>query len=338
MFTLLPSSLCFAVGFTFLMSFLFTGLATWYARKTGLLDHPGDRHSHTAITPRGGGAGLVAALLIASCIWTGPDQSRAWISGILPGIVMLASVGAWDDHQSLSVRLRLLVQLAVSVGFVWYGSNTGWIQGAIPMALSGLFLVWMTNMYNFMDGSNGMAALQGLFGSVVLAWLFHLSGDGYFSFLCLLLAASCCGFLPWNLGRAKVFMGDVGSLALGFSFAALLLYGVGTGAFGFPVASLVMLLFLTDSSLTLTARVIRGEQWYNPHRQHLYQRLIAHGWTHGRVAVLYQVINMILILPGIVLATRSPEFAGLIALATILICALGWYFSMRRFEGPVEAG
>jgi Fuc2NAc and GlcNAc transferase len=338
MFSLEPSSLLFPVGSTVLISFLLTGLAAWYARKSGLLDHPGERHSHTMVTPRGGGAGLVGAFLIASLLWTGPEASRAWLSGILPGAVIIASVGAWDDHQSLSVRFRLFVQLAVSVGFVGYAAGVGWVQGVIPMILSGFFLVWMTNMYNFMDGSNGMAALQGVFGGVVLAWLFYLSGDGYFSALSLFLAASCIGFLPWNLGHARVFMGDVGSLALGFVFAALLLYGVGTGSFTVPVALLVMLLFLTDSSLTLTARVIRGEQWYNPHRQHLYQRLIAHGWTHGHVAVIYQVINMVLILPGIVLAIKFPVFASFTALASITICALGWYFSMRQFEGPVEAG
>ena len=206
------------------------------------------------------------------------------------------------------------------------------------MVLSGLFVIWMTNLYNFMDGSNGMAGLQGVFAAGVLAVLFHFSGDDQFSLLALLLAACCAGFLPWNLGHARVFMGDVGSLVLGFLFAAFLLYGIGTGAFDYSVALMVMLLYLTDASLTLLMRVIRGERWYNAHRQHLYQRLIAHGWTHSRVAMLYQAINLTLVLPGIVIAVNFPALAWAVALALTLIFILGWYFSISRLGVQAEAG
>jgi Fuc2NAc and GlcNAc transferase len=323
---------------TAVLAFLLTGLAAWYARRSGLLDHPGERHSHFEATPRGGGAGLVASLLMSSIFLIGPDNSGSWVNGMLPGMVIIASVGAWDDHASLSVRFRFFIQLAVSVGLIWFAADAGWIRGWFPMVLSGLFVVWMTNLYNFMDGSNGMAALQGIFGGLVLAYLFHLSGDRYFSGLSLLLAACCAGFLPWNLGRAKVFMGDVGSLALGYVFAVLLLYGIGTGAFGIPVALMVMMLFLADSTLTLMTRVIKGERWYNPHRQHLYQRLIAHGWTHGRVALLYQAINVTLILPGIVVAVNFPLLDQATILVSMTICVLGWFLLVRRFEMPVQAG
>lgn len=333
-----PLTLLFPVGSTLLLSFLGTGLAAWYARKSGLLDHPGERHSHTSATPRGGGAGMIAAFLFATLCFGDSTGSSSWQAGILPGLVVMAAIGAWDDHRSLGVGFRLAVQLAVSTGLVWYATDAGWIRGAIPMALSGIFLVWMTNMYNFMDGSNGMAALQGVFGAAVLATLFHLAGDAGFSAISLFLCASCLGFLPWNLGRAKVFMGDVGSLSLGFVFAALLIYGVGTGAFETPVALLLMLTFLTDSTLTLTARVIRGERWYNPHRQHVYQRLIANGWTHTRVAVFYQAVNLAIVLPGIAVAVKFPDFARIAALVSIIICVLGWYLFVRRFEVPVRAG
>jgi Fuc2NAc and GlcNAc transferase len=208
----------------------------------------------------------------------------------------------------------------------------------IPVIISGLFLIWMTNLYNFMDGSNGMAGLQGLFAATALAVLFHLSGDDHFSLLSLLLAACCAGFLPWNLGHARVFMGDVGSQALGFVFAAFLLYGTGTGAFAFPVALMVMLLFLTDATLTLLFRVIRGERWYNAHRQHLYQRLIADGWTHGQVAMLYQVFNRTLVLPGIVVAVNFPALAWAAVLALTLIFVLGWCRLISRSGVPTQVG
>jgi UDP-N-acetylmuramyl pentapeptide phosphotransferase/UDP-N-acetylglucosamine-1-phosphate transferase len=320
------------------LSFVLTGLATWYARRSGLLDHPGDRHSHTLATPRGGGAGLIAAYLLVS-LWLIPHGPPAWwLSCVLPGMVVLAVTGWWDDHASLSVRVRLFVQLVVSVYLIGCAADAGWMQGVIWMIISGLFVIWMINLYNFMDGSNGMAGLQGIFASLVLAGLFYHSGDVPYAMASLLVAGCCVGFLPWNLGRAKVFMGDVGSLSLGFLFAALLLRGAGTGAFSYPVALIVMLLFLTDASLTLLWRVIRREQWYNAHRQHLYQRMIAHGWTHGQVAMFYQAINLILILPGIMIAVSFPALAWAVALALTLILILGWHLLLNSFGEPAQAG
>jgi Fuc2NAc and GlcNAc transferase len=320
------------------LSFLLTGIATWYAGRRGLLDHPGERQSHTVVTPRGGGAGLVAALLIVSLLFGGGDAPGFWVQCIMPAVVVLAITGWWDDHASLGVGFRFFIQLAASICLLWCAANAGWVQGVISMVLSVLFMIWMTNLYNFMDGSNGMAGLQGVFAASVLAVLFYLSGDDHFSLFALLLAACCAGFLPWNLGRARVFMGDVGSLALGFLFAAFLLYGSGTGAFDYPVALMIMLLFLTDATLTLLLRVIRGERWYNAHRQHLYQRLIAHGWTHARVAMLYQAINLTLVLPGIMIAVNFPALAWATALALTLIFVLGWYLIISRLKVLAQAG
>ncbi|MFC1688440.1 glycosyltransferase family 4 protein [Pseudomonadota bacterium] len=327
-----------AVALAAFLSFVLTGLATWYARRRGLLDHPGERHSHTLATPRGGGAGLLVAYLVASLLFLWPDWPEWWLYCMLPGTLVLALTGWWDDHASLGVLLRLFVQLAVSFYLIVCATSAGWMQGLASMFISGLFVIWMINLYNFMDGSNGMAGLQGVFASAVLAVLFYLSGDPSFALLSLILTACCIGFLPWNLGQAKVFMGDVGSLALGFTFASMLLYGAVTGAFAYPVALMVMMLFLTDAGLTLSWRVIRGERWYNAHRQHLYQRMIACGWTHGRVALVYQAINLILVLPGIVLAVRFPALAWAIALVLTLIFVLGWHFLLRRYKEPVPAG
>ena len=335
-----PASLgsILAVALAAFLSFLLTGIATWYAGRRGLLDHPGERQSHTVVTPRGGGVGLVAALLIVSLLVSAGNSHGFWVQCIVPAVVVLAITGWWDDHASLGVGFRFFIQLAVSFYLLWCATNAGWMQGVIPMIMSGLFVIWMTNLYNFMDGSNGMAGLQGVFAASVLAVLFHLSGDDPFALFSLLLAACCAGFLPWNLGRARVFMGDVGSLALGFLFAAFMLYGTGTGAFDYPVALIVMLLFLTDATLTLLLRVIRGERWYNAHRQHLYQRLIANGWTHARVAIVYQAINLTLVLPGIVIAVNFPALAWATALALTLVFVLGWYFSISRLGVLTQAG
>jgi Fuc2NAc and GlcNAc transferase len=261
-----------------------------------------------------------------------------WISCIAPGVVVLAITGWWDDHRSLSARLRFFVQLAVTLYLLGCMAGNGWTGGAILMVVGGLFILWMTNLYNFMDGSNGMAGLQGVFGGCVLAWLFWQAGDSQSGLLGLLLAAACVGFLPWNLIRARVFMGDVGSLALGFTFGALLVHGVASGAFALPVGLLVMSLFLTDSTLTLLVRVMKGERWYNAHRQHLYQRLIAHGWSHGRVAALYQAINVAMVLPGIGVAVHYPELAWSVTLSLMLLFWLGWYLLTRKIGVLAQAG
>jgi len=321
-----------------ILSFLLTGAATWYARRRGLLDHPGERHSHEIATPRGGGAGLVAALLIVTLLVSVDSPPGFWAICIAPGVFVMAATGWWDDHKSLSARFRFSIQLVVSSYLIWCAADSGWLQGTLAILLALLLVVWMTNLYNFMDGSNGMAGLQGVYAACVLGWLFHGAGDEAFSMISILLAACCAGFLPWNLGRARVFMGDVGSLALGFIFSALLLYGAGTGAFGLPVVLMLMLVFLTDSTLTLLHRVMKGEQWYNAHRQHLYQRLITCGWTHGRVALVYQAINLTLVFPGIAIAVSFPALAWPATLFLIFVLVLGWYLINNKLGVLARAG
>ncbi len=312
-----------------LLACILTGLAAWYARRSGMVDHPGERHSHTVVTPRGGGIGIILALFIASP-WLIGSGDETWGKCVLPGLLVLAILGWRDDHASMSARFRFFVQLAVSIYLVACAINNGWMQGAGSIFLAVLFLVWMTNLYNFMDGSNGMAGLQAVFGGAVLFYLFDSAGHHSLALASACVAASCAGFLPWNLGNARVFMGDVGSISLGFVFGALLVIGVGNQAFSLPVALIVMLVFIMDSSLTLIGRVLQREQWYNAHKQHLYQRLIARGWTHGRVALFYQAINLVLVLPGIVVAVNYPALAWVVAMILILAFTIAWYLLIKR--------
>lgn len=312
-----------------ILSFLFTGLATRYSRWRGLIDHPGERHSHSVSTPRGGGIGLMLALVLATLLFS-TMLDGIWTHALLPGMLVLSLLGWWDDHSSLSARFRFLVQLVVSITLLWFVVVDGWNGHLVTLVVAGLFLLWMTNLYNFMDGSNGMVGAQGVFAGTILWWLYSSSGQAGMALVSAMVAAACLGFLPWNIGRAKVFMGDTGSIALGFSFGFLLIYGVAIGSFDLPVAMLVMLLFLTDASLTLFMRVIRGERWYNAHRQHLYQQLIASGWTHGSVLILYQAINLMLVVPGIVVAVNFPALAWVLTLVLVLTFGTGWYLMTRR--------
>jgi len=319
------------------LSCIFTGFAAWYARRSGMVDHPGERHSHALATPRGGGIGIVLALLFASPLLIS-SWDETWGKCILPGLLVLAILGWRDDHASLSARFRFFVQLVVSIYLVTCAIDEGWMQGAGSIFLVVLFLVWMINLYNFMDGSNGMAGLQGVFGGAVLFFLFDSAGQHKLALASACIAASCAGFLPWNLGHARVFMGDVGSITLGFMFGALLVIGVGNQAFSMPVALMVMLVFITDSTLTLIGRILKRERWYNAHKQHLYQRLIAQGWTHGRVALFYQAINVALVVPGIVVAVNYPALAWVVVMILVLAFTITWYLLIKRIGVLAQAG
>ncbi len=297
-----------------------------------MLDLPGERHSHRVATPRGGGLGIVLAILLASCIFPGDLVTPGfWWHCLAPGFMSLAFLGLLDDRFSLSVILRLFVQLAASFYLLVCFQQSGWSVDSWLWIAATLFLVWMTNLYNFMDGSNGMAATQAVFAGLVIAVLLYQSGDTSAALLAASLAAACVGFLPWNLGNARVFMGDVGSISLGYLIAGLLLYGVMQEAFSAAVAWLVMLVFLCDSTLTLLARVIKGERWYTPHKQHIYQRLIADGWSHAQVMWLYQLINLLLVVPVIGVAVSFPEWAEVVAISTTFALAIAWFLALRKF-------
>lgn len=315
---------------TFLLSLALTGLVSAYARRKGLLSIPDERSSHSTAIPSGGGLGMVVTWLLASLFALLPIAPPLWNAGVLPGVAVLATVGWIDDHRPLPARVRFAVQLAVSVYLLALAWRLGLVDSAIWLVLCGLWLVGISNLYNFMDGSHGMAGAQGVFSGAALAWMFHASGADGMALISLVIAASCLGFLPWNLVRNRVFMGDVGSVPLGFVLASLCAYGVARGNFTLPAAVLVLAVFIVDAGLTLLRRVLRGERWYTAHRQHLYQRLIIAGWSHESVLALYLSINIMLVLPAIVLTVRDPHAAWHISLGLITALVIGWVLANRR--------
>jgi UDP-N-acetylmuramyl pentapeptide phosphotransferase/UDP-N-acetylglucosamine-1-phosphate transferase len=169
-----------------------------------------------------------------------------------------------------------------------------------------------------------MAGSQGLFSGLALTGLFACAQRPDLVVASLSVAAACAGFLPWNLPRARVFMGDAGSVPLGFAVAALLLLGVLDGVLPVAVALLLPAVFLVDAGMTLVRRFLLGEQWYTAHRQHMYQRLIGKGWSHNQVLTLYQAINLFVVLPGVVLGAKYSGAAWLITGILILAMIVTW--------------
>jgi Fuc2NAc and GlcNAc transferase len=315
------------------MSLVLVRVVIRHARLKGMLDEPGARQSHTVPMPTGGGLGMIAALCLASAImFLLSAVPVEWAILVIPGVIVLAITGWIDDKRPLSPLLRISIQLAVSFGLLVFLRQSDQLQGWLTVLLGGIAMVWIMNMYNFMDGSHGMAGFQGLFAGLVTGLIFLQGTHGGLALAAFLVAAVCLGFLPWNFPLPRVFMGDSGSVPLGFALGSLLWLGVLLDLVAVPVACMVLSVFLVDSTLTLFKRVINGERWYTAHRKHVYQRLIAQGWPHSRVLLLYQAINIIVVVPAITLATMYPEYAWLLAGLTALSLTAGWYAASLRLE------
>jgi Fuc2NAc and GlcNAc transferase len=317
--------------FVSVLSYFSCAVARRLAIQSGMITQPGERQSHQRATPTGGGLGLVFSLVVTTLlVQMFVPSARFWWQYILPGVLLLAAVGWLDDRTPVSSAIRLLVQLIAAtwlMSFVWM---TGSMQSIALSVLVIVALLWLMNLYNFMDGSNGMAAFQAVFVGLIMAGFFCLSGHTVMALFTLILVAACIGFLPLNFPYASVFMGDVASVPLGFVFGGLAVYGVYNDALSVEISLLLMAVFVVDATLTLLARVIRGERWYTAHNQHIYQRLIVHGWSHGRVLMVYQSINVLIILPAVMLAYIYPQYALEITGLTLLALGTSWYIAFRK--------
>lgn len=259
-----------------------TWLARKYAIERDLVDHPGERRSHEVPTPRGGGVAVVISLLIAGCVigWRNPQQI-VMVVGFVTGLSLIAGIGMVDDHRPLSPWLRLAVQALAASLFALAVAGTWGSVGIAVLAFAAVMV--LTNVWNFMDGINGIAASQAVLVALGLAFVI---GGGW-SWLALALAAACLGFLPFNFPRARIFLGDVGSGALGFALACLLVIAIATGTSRGLLLLLPLSAFLIDSGLTLARRVFRGERWWSAHAQHAYQRWATGAGTHTIVTLVY---------------------------------------------------
>lgn len=292
-----PATLCLLVAASLAGSAVATAWAIAHARRRGMLDQPCERRSHATPTPRGGGIGIALAAL-AACAWLGWRHGGDgwWMIGA--GLLLVAAVGWRDDHAPLPPWMRLLVHVGagacLAAGLAAQGAST-------PAALFAFLLVpVLVNAWNFMDGIDGLAATQALLCALGLACV--LDGPG--RALGVVVAAACLGFLPFNLPRARVFLGDVGSGALGYLVAALVAAGLASRPVGaWPLLLLPACAFLTDSGLTLGWRALRGERWWQPHVQHLYQRLARRrghlavttayaGWTAAAIGFMLVLLQV----------------------------------------------
>lgn len=293
-------------------------LISRYGRALGLVDHPVERSSHSRPVPKGGGIGILAAFLLV-CV-----AVRAPLSLAAPALAV-SLLGLWGDRTHISPRLRLAVQFAAA----WFAARA---LDLPPLYLlpAMVFMVGTANFFNFMDGIDGIAGLSGsvAFGLLgVFAW--QRSGPGPESAVAFGLAAACAGFLPFNLPRARVFMGDTGSILLGFVFSWLALR-LSRGAVEFLILCAFLGTFYADELSTMFVRLRDGENLLRPHRRHLYQLLANEkGLPHWKVSTGYALLQAAAGLCAWWAGRQSDGFAlGLIAFlsAGFFVCS----FRLRR--------
>jgi Fuc2NAc and GlcNAc transferase len=276
-------------------------LRGWATRRR-ILDVPNERSSHTRPTPRGGGLAIVAVVLVgtALCALGGlVGMTRALgLCGL--GALLVAAVSWLEDLRRRPVALRLSVHVAAAVlaliGSFGVTRAVSPIEGvswgaAIVAAISLVWIVGLTNAYNFMDGIDGIAGTQGVIAGI--AWSvfgLHL-GDGGFAVIGALMCGSCLGFLVHNWPPARIFMGDVGSAFLGFVLAVLPLLAARSDARMVVAGVLVVWPFVFDTGFTLCRRLMRRENVFHSHRSHLYQRLVVAGWRHRGATLLYGALS-----------------------------------------------
>ena len=285
-------------------------------------DRPNARSLHAHAVPRSGGIGIALGVGVASL-----SASGFGLASLLGLVLLLAMVSLLDDARGLPILLRLAMQLVAALAFLWLYAPLAW--GVVAWAVSVLALIWMTNLYNFMDGADGLAGGMAMIGFGTYGLAAWLADDMGIALLALALAAAALGFLRFNFHPAKVFMGDVGSIPLGFLAAALGLLGYWRGLWAWPFPLLVFSPFIVDASITLLRRLLRGEQVWQAHREHYYQRLIRSGLGH-RATALWSYGLMALCAAAALALLRWPESTLPLLLACGMFYALLMIWLDRR--------
>ena len=312
----------------FFSSLLFSEIIYRISLKKEFLDTPNERSSHSIATPRGGGLSIVMCFLIALCF--GNLSSSDIFFALIGAGILVAFVGFWDDRGHIAARWRLLSHFIAAIWVLfWLGGvpefqflnlsiNLSWF-GFIIVAFT---LVWLLNLFNFMDGIDGIAASETIFVACAGAYFSWLNGLENLSYISLVLASSTMGFLILNWPPAKIFMGDVGSGFLGLMLGIIAYANILEGG-SFWVWLILLAVFLVDSGVTLLRRIFNGDKWYEAHCSHAYQHA-ARKWGHRRVTIAIIIINLCWLLPlaylvylneGLAILLVSVAYIPLILLA-----------------------
>lgn len=318
----------------FILAFGFTYFMRAYALKKNIIDNPNERSSHSVPTPRGGGVAVVGSYLLALAVLMYSQQLELQTGFTLMAAgFVIALLGFLDDHGHINSMLRLVIHFLVAIGVVlslggfaevtaFNGVQLGFIVNIIAV----LFLVWLLNLYNFMDGINGIASVEAITTTVSMAILYLLLNTSLNSDILWLLATCVFGFLLWNFPKAKIFMGDACSGFLGLTLGILALIALKENLALFCAWIICLGVFVVDATYTLIKRVLSGYKMYDAHRSHSYQILSRKWGSHTPVTLAIAAINLFWLFPIAYITTTEqwvyPEFAVLIAYSPLILIAI----------------
>ena len=329
---------------TALASAALVGLVRVLLLRHDILDRPNARSSHVAPTPRGGGLGVLAALLP---VWvaipfflpaTSTPGGLATAHWAIPlAALLLAGVSWIDDLMSIGPLPRLGAQFAAAAAGIFLIEGVVF-QGLLPGPLDGIVVaigwVWFMNLFNFMDGIDGISGVEALTigAGLLLVGMIGMPSLDATHGQALAVAAAAAGFLVWNWPPARIFLGDSGSVPLGYLLGWLLLTQAASGAW--QAAIILPLYYLADATITLLRRIARGEKFWHAHRDHFYQAAIKRGLSHARVSTVIGVVNLLLIglaLLSILTDQAAPwPWLALLAAGILVALLLAWLAGPRR--------
>jgi UDP-N-acetylmuramyl pentapeptide phosphotransferase/UDP-N-acetylglucosamine-1-phosphate transferase len=318
------------IAVIFVISWIGTEVFRRFGLRKSLLDIPNERSSHSVPVPRGGGI-LIVILSLTVYVIAAIYFEKSLSAGYLIGAGLIAVVSLADDLVSVPFIIRLLIHFLAAAILIYDTASFSGLRLLgfgldLPLGIAGpavtlLWLVWMINSYNFMDGIDGIAGVQAMVAAA--GWMFIA---GYFdtdwlTMFCAAIAASVAGFLIHNWSPASIFMGDVGSAFLGFTFGSMpLLLGqdarVSSGWL-FSTAIIILWPFLFDTAYTLLRRIVRREPLWKAHRSHLYQRLVISGYSHRFVSLLYGISALVLTSLAVIAISTQGKFESVMVIVTV---------------------
>ena len=313
--------------FLFVISFTLTYFIKNYYIKHALLEEINERSSHTVPTPHGGGIAIALVWFVGLFyLYFTHEIDSSLFFALLVGVI-ISVVSFFDDLYDLSPKVRLIAQALVAFGGLYFLGGFEQLDFGlfaidnqiVTNIFAFIMIIWFINLYNFLDGINGYAGGEALFLALGGYLLF---GGGHF----LVLAAAVLGFLYWNWGKAKIFMGDVGSTLLGYNVAIFTLYYANEASNNFWVWIILFGLFWFDATLTLLRRKLNREQLSQAHKKHMYQRIQQSGWSHTKVSSFGMGLNLILFL----LVYFIPSLLVSLLLAFILLVSVMLYVEKQK--------
>lgn len=341
--------------FAFIISFVFTFATTPLVRrlafKIGAIDVPRDkRRMHKKPTPRIGGLAIVFGFLVATLCFA--DMSRQ-LAGTLCGAAIIVALGIIDDCNALDAKLKFLVQIVAALVVVFVGdikidvftnpnifsNDPYWVLPPwLSVAVTVIWIVFITNAVNFIDGLDGLAAGVSAIMSVSLVFIAIRVGEASIATLGIALMGSCFGFLPFNFNPAKIFMGDTGSTFLGFMLATLSIQGVfkSYAVISFAVPLLILGLPLFDASFAMIRRMAKGQSPMIADRGHLHHRLIDMGFSQKQTVFILYAISGVLGIAAVLLAESGALRALLLLICVLIFLLIGSLLGKNSYVHHIE--